>query len=88
MSRYEGMGPSKGASRPSSLAVNPNNEADSAARRARLLEAFDSLSPDQRADLLELAETWAFRATRAANTESRDARDLFREMYAAAGWDS
>ena len=88
MIRPEDVGPSRGSSRLSVLALNPRNAEDSAARRARLLEAFDSLPPGRRADLLELAETWAFRATSGANVESREARGAFREIYTAAGWDS
>lgn len=77
------MHASRDASRLSSVIMNPDNEAASARRREKLLAAFSSLDEDTRADLLELAETWAFRATSGANRESREARDLFRRMYAA-----
>jgi hypothetical protein len=81
------MKPSKGADRPSLLALNPRNREASAGRRAKLLAAFDSLDEDTRADLLETAETIAFRAENGADAESRDVRDILRRMYAAAGWD-
>jgi hypothetical protein len=81
------MRPGKGASVPSVLAMNPRNPEASAARRVKLLAAFNALDEDTRADLLELAETWAFRATSAANTEAYDARTIMRQMYAAAGWE-
>jgi hypothetical protein len=77
------MKPSKSAGRPSVLAINPRNLEASAARRARLLAAFNALDEDTRADLLEVAESWAFRATAAANTESYEARGIFRQMHAA-----
>jgi hypothetical protein len=80
------MKPSAGASRPSCLAMNPRNPELSAARRTRLLTAFESLDEDTRADLLEAAETWAFRAG-GTDLERDDARDIMRQMYAAAGWE-
>lgn len=79
------MGPSKDAGRPSALAMNPRNREASAARRAKLLAAFNSLDEDTRADLLEAIETIAFRATSPTNTESYKARGIFRRMYDAAG---
>lgn len=81
------MQPSKDAGRPSCLVMNPRNAEASAARREQLLAAFASLDVNDQAGLLELAETWAFRATSGANTESFAARGLFRRMYAAAGWE-
>jgi hypothetical protein len=81
------MRPSKGADRPSVLAVNPNNREASAARRARLIAAFDSLDEDTRADLLEAIETIAFRATSAVDAESTEARGILRRIYAAAGFE-
>lgn len=84
--RYPAMGPG-GPSRPSELAMNPRNQEAKATRRGLLLSAFDELDPDTRATLLELAETWAFRATAAVNTESYDARVIVRRMYAAIGWE-
>ena len=80
------MKPSKGADRPSLLALNPRNREASAERRVRLLAAFDSLDEDARADLLEAAETIAFRAENGADAQSRGVRDILRRMYAAAGW--
>jgi hypothetical protein len=81
------MKPSQDASRLSSLAINPRNPEASAARRVKLLAAFEALDEDTRADLLELAETWAFRAASAANTESYAARGIIRQMYVIAGWE-
>lgn len=78
---------SKGSDSPSALALNPRNAELSAARRTELLAQFNDLHEDDQADLLELAETWAFRATAANNPDSAQARDLFRRMYAAAGWE-
>jgi hypothetical protein len=57
------MRPSKGAGRPSLLAMNPRNREASAARRTKLLAAFDALDEDTRADLLEAVETMASRLT-------------------------
>jgi hypothetical protein len=81
------MRASKGAGRPSLLALNPNNLEASAARRERLLAAFDSLDPDTRADLLEAVETIAFRARGGVDFESSDARGILRQAWAAAGFD-
>jgi hypothetical protein len=81
------MRPSEGADRPSLLALNPNNREASAARRVKLLAAFNSLDEDARADLLEAIETIAFRATSPANIESREARAIMRQMYALAGFE-
>jgi hypothetical protein len=80
------MRPSKGASRPSVLAINPRNRELSAARRVKLLAAFDSLDEDTRADLLELAEDFAFLAGD-RRMERDDARQIIRQLYAAAGWE-
>jgi hypothetical protein len=77
----------KGADRPSCLAMNPGNREASAARRTRLLAAFDALPEDTRADLLELVETVAFAAGE-ASLERSDLRDLTRRMYASAGFES
>ena len=82
---YPGMGPSKGASQPAVLALNPHNREASAARRAKLLAAFDSLDVNARADLLETAEHWA--TTGFADPDKTEARGIFRQMYAAAGWE-
>jgi hypothetical protein len=81
------MKPSAGASRPSCLAMNPRNREASAARRTRLLAAFSALDEDTRADLLEAVETIAFRAG-GTDLERDDARDIMRQMYAAAGWEA
>jgi hypothetical protein len=81
------MRASKGAGRPSLLALNPRNREASAARRARLLAAFDSLDEDTRADLLEAVETISFRAENGADAESAEARGVMRQVYAAAGFE-
>lgn len=83
---YPEMGPSRGADRPSLLAINPGNEQASAKRRAKLLAAFDQLTIDQRADLLELAETVSH-AAGDARLERNDLRDLVRGIYTIAGWE-
>jgi hypothetical protein len=80
------MEPSKGADRPSLLALNPRNREASAGRRARLLAAFDSLDEDARADLLEAAETIALRAENGADAQSRGVRDILCRTYTVAGW--
>lgn len=82
--KYPDIGPAAGASRLSALAINPGNEQASAERRSRLLEAFDTLPPSVRADLLEAAETAAFTGTDPAD---RTARAIFRALYQAAGWE-
>lgn len=81
------MKPSKGAYRPSLLALNPHNPEASAARRVKLLAAFGSLDEDTQADLLELTESIAFNAG-CASLERGDARDIMRRIYAIAGWES
>jgi hypothetical protein len=65
--------------------MNPRNREASAARRVKLLAAFNGLDEDTRADLLELAETIAF-AAGDAYMERSDLRDMYRELFAAAGW--
>jgi len=75
------------ATRPSALAVNPDNERASIARRIRLLRAFRSLPEDAQADLIECAETVAFAAGRVDHGQRRPLRDLLTEVYVAAGWD-
>ena len=79
------MRASKGASRPSALAIQPGNRELSIARRKRLLAAFGALDEDTRADLLELAEQIAFNAGD-ARMQRDDARDIIRELYRKAGW--
>lgn len=81
------MRPAKDAGRPSCLAINPKNREASAARRTRLLAAFDSLDEDTRADLLEAAETIAFRQSGGVDFERDDVRDIIRQAYEAAGWE-
>ena len=80
------MKPSKGADRPSLLAMNPRNREASAARRIKLLAAFLSLDEDTQADLLEAAETIAFRAQGGVDFERDRAREIIRQVYAIAGW--
>jgi hypothetical protein len=65
--------------------MNPHNDQAAARRRAKLLDAFGQLGINEQADLLELVETWAFRATSASNIESYDARQIMRKLYALAG---
>lgn len=86
MSAYPAMGPSKDAGRPSALAMNPRNREASAARRAKLLAAFDSLDENTRADLLETVETLV--STCRMTTYLSDAQAVIRQIYAAAGWES
>lgn len=83
------MRASAGASRPSSLAINPRNPQTSAARRVKMLAAFDSLDEDTRADLLEAAETMASRLTPGLGLDSErdEARRIIAQIYAAAGWE-
>jgi hypothetical protein len=81
---YPEMTPAKDASRPSCLAMNPDNVAASARRRSRLLAAFETLPAPVRADLLEAVETMAFTGT--AGADFRDARDIIRQAYEIAGW--
>jgi hypothetical protein len=82
------MKPSAGAGRPSCLAVNPRNREASAARRVKLLAAFDALDEDTRADFLEAAETMALSSTPGGVDNVRaHARTILRRLYAAAGWD-
>lgn len=85
----ERMRPSRGAYNPSALALNPTNLADSAARRERLLAAFDSLDVNDRADLLEAVETivHSARAASSPTEELRVGRQVMRRVYAEAGWD-
>jgi hypothetical protein len=77
----------KGASRPSCLVMNPNNLEASAARRTRLLAAFDSLPEDIRANLLEAAETIAFRHSGGVDFERDEVREIIAQTYEAAGWE-
>ena len=77
----------KGASRPSVLVINPRNEEASAARRVRLLAAFNALPEDDRADLLEAAETMVSRASADVDSERDEVRVLFRRIYVVAGWE-
>lgn len=79
------MKPSAGASRPSLLAINPHNREASAARRTKLLAAFDSLDEDTRADLLEATESMAGRPM--GGIPGHEARRILSLMYAAAGWE-
>jgi hypothetical protein len=83
------MKPSKNAGRPSLLALNPRNREASASRRTLLLAAFNALPEDDRADLLEAAETLASRVSPGLGLdEERDeARRVIHLVYAAAGWD-
>jgi hypothetical protein len=80
--------PSKGADRPSLLAIQPRNRELSAARRVALLAAFDSLDEDTRADLLEAAETIARRAgVSCVDFEAADIREIITRVYRVAGWE-
>jgi hypothetical protein len=79
------MNPGKGADWTSVLAINPRNREASAARRVKLLAAFEALDEDTRADLLELTEEIALNAGD-ARLERDDTRDIIRRMYALAGW--
>lgn len=79
------MKPSADAGRLSSLAVNPRNREASAARRTRLLAAFESLDEDTRADLLEAVESMASRPN--GGIPGHEARRILSLMYAAAGWE-
>jgi hypothetical protein len=81
------MRPSKGADRPSLLALNPRNREASAARRVQLLAAFNSLDEDTRADLLEAVETIVTRTSGGVDFCRDDARAVIKQMYAAAGWE-
>jgi hypothetical protein len=65
--------------------MNPHNDLAAARRRSRLLDAFGQLGINEQADLLELVETWAFRATSASNINIYDARQVMRKLYALAG---
>lgn len=76
------MGPGR-PSRASELVMNPHNDQAATRRRAKLLAAFDSLAPDQRADLLELVEAMAFSGT--WESWKQGGRDLMRQLYAIAG---
>jgi hypothetical protein len=80
------MKPSKNASRASCLVMNPRNREASAARREKLLAAFESLPEDTRADLLELVETWV--STGSSDPEKIQPRAIIRQMYAIAGWET
>lgn len=80
------MKPSADAGRASYLAMNPRNREASAARRTKLLAAFNALDEDTRADLLEAVE--AVTATAGGYPDGVTARRIFRQMYAAAGLES
>jgi len=80
------VGPSKGAGRPSLLAMNPRNPQASAERRGKLLAAFRALDWSVQADVLELCETIAF-AAGDARTERGDLREHIRQLYQLAGWE-
>jgi hypothetical protein len=82
------MRASAAASRPSVLALNPRNREASAARRSKLLTAFNNLDEDARADLLEAAESMAWRLTPGLglDTERDEARTILGRMYYLAGW--
>lgn len=80
------MQPSKNASRPSVLAVNPLNREASIRRRLRLLNAFLSLDEDAQADLLEAVDTIVHRASASVDNERDEARAIFRRVYELAGW--
>lgn len=75
----------KGADQPSVLALNPHNREASAARREKLLAAFDGLDVNTRADLLELVEAWV--TAQPIDQAKRDARAIIRQVYEAAGWE-
>jgi hypothetical protein len=66
--------------------MNPRNVEASAARRVKLLAAFDSLPEDDRADLLELAEDIDMAGMDTARRLGL--REAIAALYAAAGWDS
>jgi hypothetical protein len=80
------MRPAADAGRPSCLAANPRNREASAARRERLLAAFDSLDVNTRADLLEAVESLAGAAGSGVNPIRDEARRIIAQVYVAAGW--
>jgi len=75
------MKPSKGALRPSVLAMNPHNAEASIARREKLIAAFAELSPDEQADFIEAAESWARRQSTGVDFERDEARSILRKLY-------
>lgn len=80
------VGPSPGADRPSLLAMNPDNPAATARRRAALLNAFDALPANVRADLLELIESAAYsQSTTVDRLAVRDMRLIVDEIYRLGG---
>lgn len=83
---YPAMRHSKGADRPSCLVMNPRNREASAARRVKLLAAFDSLDCNVRADLLELIEQISQNAGERLE-ERREARGIIKRIYEIAGWE-
>jgi hypothetical protein len=75
------MKPSEDATLPSTLAMQPHNEAASELRRVRMLLAFDQLSEDDRADLLEAIESTVI--THGTNKDYiNKAREIMRRIYA------
>jgi hypothetical protein len=84
---YPDMPPAKDAGRLSCLVMNPDNLGASARRRSRMLAAFETLPPGDRADLLEAVEDWVFSATSGVDFERDGAREIMQRIYAAAGWE-
>lgn len=73
-------------SRASELVMNPDNDAAAVRRRARLLETFDALPADIRADLLEAAEDLAGTFSGRYEPERIAARRIIERIYVDAGW--
>lgn len=86
--KYPDMRPAKDAGRLSRLVMNPDNPRLSAERRGRLLEAFDSLDCNARADLLEAVESLVLSAGMSWSRERDTGREVIHRIYAAAGWES
>jgi hypothetical protein len=82
------MRASRNASSASAVALNPDNLADSAARRIRLLDAFRQLDEDDQADLLEAAEAmyWNSPLSAIINPAYSDTRRIMTIIYIIAGW--
>jgi hypothetical protein len=80
------MRASRNANRASALAVNPDNLADSAARRIKLLDAFEQMDEDDQADLLEAAEEICWRPASPGDTAQSELRRTFNLVYTIAGW--
>jgi len=73
-------------SRPSELAMNPDNDRARAERRAHLLNAFLRLDPVIQADALELVERTANCHGDMSQTYRWDFRKVRDALYGEAGW--